>query len=256
MNILDKIVKTKLNELKKKEVSLQELIHQCEDGRVPLSLKKALLEKPGVIAEFKRKSPSKSWINQSADITEITRGYELGGASAISVLTDQDYFGGSLQDLEKARQAVAIPLLRKEFIIDPYQVYEAKVYGADLILLIARILTDEQIYDLSKLAKSLGLEVLLEVHHEQELLGIEFDYIDLVGVNNRNLDTFVTDIETSARLFAKLPSDVVKISESGIFDIEVVKRLIDVGYRGFLIGENFMRTEDPSQSCRDFINQL
>jgi len=210
----------------------------------------------GIIAEFKRRSPSRSVINQTAAVTDVVRAYEKAGASAISVLGDTKYFGGALEDLIQARNSVDIPVLRKEFIIDPYQIYEAKAFGADAVLLIAAILPEKEITKFSKLAKSLKLEVLLEIHNKKELENSDLTYVDMVGVNNRNLKTFEVSLEISKELSMLIPDEKVKVSESGISSVEAINELRNYGYKGFLIGENFMKTDDPGSSAAEFINKL
>ena len=209
----------------------------------------------GIIAEFKRRSPSKGWINQGADVASIATGYEEAGASAMSILTDGSYFGGALDDLERARGLVSIPILRKDFIVDEYQLIEAKAYGADAILLIAAAISTEECYKFASMAHYLDLEVLLELHSEKELEYVN-SHVDMVGVNNRNLGTFHTDIENSFRLVELLPGELVKVSESGIDSVETIRELKKVGYQGFLIGEQFMRSDDPSQALAEFIKSL
>ena len=220
------------------------------------SMKRALAQSStGIIAEFKRKSPSKGWINKDASPEEVTAAYAANGASALSILTDTPFFGGSLKDLRDARPGVNIPILRKDFIIDEYQLYQAKIVGADAILLIAAALEKEECAFLAGKAHELGLEVLLEIHSEKELEYVN-STIDMVGVNNRNLGTFVTDIENSFRLASALPKDTLLVSESGISSPDTVKRLRQAGFRGFLIGENFMKTDNPGKALGEFIKQL
>lgn len=209
----------------------------------------------GIMAEFKRKSPSKGLIHADAMIEEIAPAYQRGGASAMSVLTDNKFFGGSLEDLATARNLVDIPLLRKDFIIDTYQLAEARAIGADAVLLIAAALTPEQCAQLADAAASMGLEVLLELHDESELRYVN-DGIKMVGVNNRNLGSFHTDVYNSFRIADKLPEGKLLISESGISNPQTVKRLRGVGFRGFLIGENFMKETDPGQALAEFIHKL
>ena len=209
----------------------------------------------GIIAEFKRKSPSKGWLHPDAAIADVLPAYEKGGASACSVLTDSNFFGGSLGDLCKARSLVGLPLLRKDFIIDEYQLYQACIIGADAVLLIAAALRKEQCSMLAAKAHELKLEVLLEIHSEQELEYIE-DNIDMVGVNNRNLGTFHTDVENSFRLAEKLPKEMLLVSESGISSPQTVRQLRAAGFRGFLIGENFMKTPQPGNALKEFISKL
>lgn len=204
-----------------------------------------------IITEFKRKSPSKNWINQFADVVDVTTGYTANGAVALSVLTDEQFFGGSLFDLQQAR-INEIPILRKDFIVDEYQLAESKAFGADIILLIAACLSKAQILQISKTAKDLGLNVLLEIHEESEIDFIN-QHVDVVGINNRNLKTFEVDVEYSIRLAEKLPG-VIKISESGLSDMETVDYLVTKGFAGFLIGESFMKHEDPAEAFKNFLN--
>lgn len=220
------------------------------------SLSDSIVKGSGIIAEFKRRSPSKQVINHSSSIIDVVRGYEKSGVSGISVLADTKYFGGALDDLIQARDHVAIPLLRKEFIIDPYQIYEARAYGADAVLLIAAVLSPEEVVTFSAIAQELDLEVLLEVHNEEELRRSDLTHIDLVGVNNRNLKTFEVSLETSKELGPKIPDSKVKISESGISTTRAIKALKPYGFKGFLIGENFMRTEDPAAAAYKFLKEL
>ena len=210
----------------------------------------------GIIAEHKRRSPSKEVINNTLKVPNVVKGYENAGVCGISVLTDGPYFGGALEDLLLARAAVETPLLRKEFIVDPYQIIEAKAHGADAILLIAAVLTRADIHDLSTLAQSLGLEVLLEVHNLEELEKSIMPSLDLIGVNNRNLKTFEVSLDTSRALSTAIPSDFVKISESGISHVSAIKDLKTYGYSGFLVGENFMKTNDPGAAAQAFINDI
>ena len=260
MNILDKIIATKKVEVAnlKKVTSAESLKQGRYFDRTCLSLKERLMsrENPGIIAEFKQKSPSKGEINYAVKVEEVTRGYAGAGASGLSVLTDFEYFGGSIVNLVRAREAnPGTPILRKDFMIDSYQLLEAKAYGADVILLIAACLEKDQVDDLAREAKQLGLEVLLEIHDETELEKIS-EAVDLVGVNNRNLKTFEVSIETSMQLADKIPAGYVKISESGLSGIEGILRLYSAGYKGFLIGETFMKTPDPAAACRQLIENL
>lgn len=258
MNILDKIIRDKAQEVasKKKLIPLSYLLKSPLFDRKVISMSKSVSTGSGIIAEFKRRSPSKQVINHKDSIIEVVHGYEKAGASGVSVLTDTKYFGGSLDDLVQARDHLNIPLLRKEFIIDPYQIYEAKAFGADTILLIAAVLSPEQMIVFSQLAHELGLEVLLEVHNEEELKRSELDHVDLVGVNNRNLKTFEVSLETSKKLSEMIPDNKVKISESGISSVDSILSLKKFGYKGFLIGENFMKTEVPGNSAVQFIRAL
>ncbi len=259
MNILDKIVidKRKEVDLCKSLIPIQQLEASVLFERETISLAQKLKTSPsGIIAEHKRRSPSKSVINQSLNVQDVAKGYEGAGVCGMSVLTDSKYFGGSLDDLILARASSKLPLLRKEFIIDEYQIIEAKAYGADVILLIAAILTRDEIKQFSELAKSLNLDVLLEVHNEEELEKSIMPSLDMLGVNNRNLKTFEVSLETSKMLSEQIPNDFVKVSESGISSVEAIKELQPYGYKGFLIGENFMKTNDPGQSATDFIKAL
>ena len=259
MDILSKIVKDKYKEvdLKKSLIPASQLEQSILFGRKGASLAAALQNSnTGIIAEHKRRSPSKSTINQNTNVGQVAKGYEKGGVCGMSVLTDIKYFGGSLEDLLLARASVKMPLLRKEFIIDEYQILEAKAYGADVILLIAAVLSREEIKTFSELAKSLGLEVLLEIHNEEELHKSIMPSLDMLGVNNRNLKTFEVNLETSKSLSELIPNDFVKVSESGISSIEAIQDLKQYGYQGFLIGENFMKTNNPGQSAKTFIEKL
>ena len=259
MNILEKIVADKQFEveLRKKLIPIEQLENSVLFDKTPISLVNRLKESAsGIIAEHKRRSPSKSVINQDLNVFDVAKGYEKAGVCGISVLTDGKYFGGSLDDLLTARASCKLPLLRKEFIIDPYQIIEAKAYGADVILLIAAILSKEELMAYSELAKSLELEVLLEVHNEQELKKSLHETVDMIGVNNRNLKTFEVSLETSKALSALIPDDFVKVSESGISSVAAIKELQPYGYKGFLIGENFMKTENAGESAKQFIEEL
>ena len=259
MNILDKIVidKRKEVDLKKSLIPVQFLEMMPFYDRKTTSLSKKLkASNTGIIAEFKRKSPSKSIINETAKVDDVAIGYENAGVCGMSILTDEIYFGGTLDDLITARQSCNLPLLRKEFIIDDYQLFEAKAFGADVILLIAAILTKTEIKQFSELAKSLNLEVLLEVHNEEELNKSIMPSLDMIGVNNRNLKNFEVSLDISKQLSSLIPSDFVKVSESGISSIEAIKELQPFGYKGFLIGENFMKTDNAGESAKQFIKQL
>ena len=222
------------------------------------SLKKNVLDKTkhGIIAEIKRKSPSKGVINPNVSIEDISKGYVAAGVSAISVLTDADYFGGSNSDLTTVRRLNDIPILRKDFIVDEYQIIEAKSIGADAILLIAAALPAKELKRLSLFATSFGLEVLLEVHNEKELADTQDVPADLIGVNNRNLQTFEVSIDVSKKLISKIPKGMVAVSESGIENPSTIKELRNIGYSGFLIGQSFMQASAPENACRDFINTL
>lgn len=259
MNILDKITldKRKEVELRKSLIPISQLEQSVLFERSTVSLANHLRHsKSGIIAEHKRRSPSKSVINNGLNVQDVAKGYEDAGVCGMSVLTDGKYFGGSLDDLLTARASCNLPLLRKEFIIDEYQLLEAKAYGADVILLIAAILTRDEIKQFSEFAKSLNLDVLLEVHNEQELHKSIMPSLDMLGVNNRNLKTFDVCLDTSKSLSNLIPDDFVKVSESGISNIEAIKELRPYGYQGFLIGENFMKTENPGASATEFIKNL
>ena len=237
MNILDKIVTDKYKEvdLKKSLIPTQQLETSVLFNRDTFSLANALCHsETGIIAEHKRRSPSKGTINQDTNVGQVAKGYKKAGVCGMSVLTDIKYFGGSLEDLQLARASVDMPLLRKEFIIDEYQIIEAKANGADVILLIAAVLSREEIKTFSELAQSL----------------------DMLGVNNRNLKAFEVSLETSKSLSRLIPNEFVKVSESGISSIEAIKGLKEYGYQGFLIGENFMKTDNPGKSAFDFIQKL
>lgn len=224
----------------------------------PHSLRSCLkrAEGVGIIAEIKRRSPSKGVINNEISIEQLSRGYIEAGASALSILTDTRYFGGSLEDLITARRLNSCPVLRKDFMIDPYQVIEAKSVGADVVLLIAAALSPAEVRKLGSLARSLGLEVLLEVHNELELESHLCQEVDLVGVNNRDLTTFAVDIGCSERLAPKIPTEFIKITESGISEAETIRALKGCGYQGFLIGEAFMKTCAPDLACQKLIERV
>ncbi len=254
--ILQNIVAAKKRELitKKKEIPVKKFENSF---LIPcFSLREVLLQKEttGIIAEFKRKSPSRQIINKHSDVMEVTSGYIKAGASALSVLTDSNYFGGTPEDLRRSR-INSCPILRKDFIIDEYQVMEAKHMGADVILLIAAILSPLKLRTLSSLARQTGMEVLLEIHQESELGHIN-ELIDLVGVNNRNLKNFSVSLETSLKLYDHIPQHMVKVSESGIKSPEDIILLQQKGFKGFLIGETFMSAEKPEMACEEFIIDL
>jgi indole-3-glycerol phosphate synthase len=259
MNILDQIIASKRKEiaLNKSVIAINQLENTALFNAKTHSLSKSILNSPfGIIAEHKRRSPSKGTINHSLSVEEVAKGYENAGASGISVLTDRQYFGGSLDDLLLAKAAVNTPLLRKEFIIDEYQILEAKAHGADAILLIAAVLTRAEIKSLSEFAHSIALEVLLEVHNLEELEKSIMPSLDIIGVNNRNLKTFEVSLQNSIDLVAQIPADFVKISESGLSTVEDLKGLQSHGFQGFLIGENFMKTDNPGLALEQFINKL
>ncbi|MGB2085762.1 MAG: indole-3-glycerol phosphate synthase TrpC [Flavobacteriaceae bacterium] len=259
MTILDRIIADK-----KKEVSQRKSLFPTSYwetsplfARDPNSLKNRLQTSPsGIIAEHKRRSPSKQNINSTLSVAQVAKAYENAGACGISVLTDGKYFGGSLDDLSLARAVTTLPLLRKEFIIDDYQLIEAKAFGADVILLIAAVLSRNEIQHLSTFAKGLGMEVLLEVHNQEELQKALMPSLDLIGVNNRNLNDFSVSLDVSRALAEEIPDAFIKVSESGISQVEAIKDLKTYGYQGFLIGEKFMKTEHPGQIAHKFINAV
>ena len=260
MTILDKIIAKKTVEVEqaKAAVPLAELEHMPLFARRCLALRDTVLDpaKNGIIAEYKRASPSKGIINDRVPVATVVGGYQDAGVSAVSVLTDAPFFKGSLDDLVAARAALAIPLLRKEFIMDEYQIAEAKAHGADIILLIAAVLDTERVKTLSESAKSLGMNVLLEVHNREELERSMMDSVDAIGVNNRNLNDFSVSLDHSLELVDLIPERFIKVSESGISDPDTIRRLRGVGFEGFLIGENFMKTADPAQAIKDFVKKI
>jgi indole-3-glycerol phosphate synthase len=258
MNILDTIIAKKRTEVaqRKQQTSIAELEKGYFFANPTLSLVSFLADpsKTGIIAEFKRRSPSKGIINDKVSVEEVTTAYAAHGASGISVLTDHEFFGGSLEDLVAAT-VNEVPLLRKDFMIDEYQLIEAKAFGAEVILLIAACLTPAEVKRMAGAAKQLGLEVLLEIHNEEEL-GHICGSVDLVGVNNRNLKTFEVSIQPSLDLINKIPKEKPAVAESGISDVNTIVTLREAGFKGFLIGENFMKQASPSIAFADFVNQL
>ena len=253
-DILSEIIANKRFEvdLQKQAISIEQLQEGINEVPASRSMKRALASSDsGIIAEFKRRSPSKGWIKQEARPEEIVPSYLAAGASALSILTDEKFFGGSLKDIRTARPLVDVPIIR----IDEYQLYQAKIVGADAVLLIAAALKQEKCQELAEQAHELGLEVLLEIHSAEELPYIN-SKIDMIGINNRNLGTFFTDVENSFRLAGQLPQDAVLVSESGISDPEVVKRLRTAGFRGFLIGETFMKTPQPGETLQNFLKAI
>lgn len=258
-DILQEIVATKRAEIdrRKRETDLQALYRQAETPRATRhSLREALRSSStGIISEFKRRSPSKGWINRDADVQSVVRAYQQAGATALSVLTDTPYFGGTDDDLRAARQTCTLPILRKDFTIDEFQLVESRALGADAVLLIAAALTQEQCLRLAETAHQLELEVLLEIHDQSEL-DYYSEYVDVLGVNNRNLGSFHTDVANSFRLIEQMPQEATPISESGISNPDTVKELRAIGFKGFLIGENFMKTDAPGDSLKSFINAL
>lgn len=259
-NILDKIVAKKREEIAiaKRQLSGLQLQESELFSRECYPLRK-FVEDParsGIIAEFKRSSPSKGIINSNSSVKEVTSGYAAAGASALSVLTDSSFFGGSYIDLIEARQANQIPILRKDFILDEYQILEAKAWGADIILLIASILHPDETKRMASLAKRLGMSVLLEVHNKRELEHNLCDDLDAVGVNNRNLGDFTVSLQHSYDLVSQIPDQFIKVSESGISDPNTIVELKTAGFNGFLIGENFMREHHPGQAMEEFVKSI
>lgn len=259
MTILDKIVENKRAELAtmKKELPIEVLKESEYFHRDGFSMKASLTaSKSGIISEFKRKSPSKGFIKEGAIVTEITPGYEANGASGISVLADKDFFAGGAADVKAARGVVEhTPILFKEFLIDEYQLYLAKASGADVVLLIASILDVEICHRLALQAKEMGLETLLELYEPEEV-GHIFPGVDMVGINNRNLKTFEVDLQASINLCHSIPDEYLKVSESGISNPETVKMLRKEGFQGFLMGENFMKQQDPAKALGEFIDAV
>jgi indole-3-glycerol phosphate synthase len=259
MNILDKIILDKRQEviLKKSIIPIQQLeksvLFEAKTTSMSANLRKS---KSGIIAEHKRRSPSKASINYDYTVNQVVTAYENAGVCGISVLTDGKYFGGSLDDLLLAKASVKTPLLRKDFVIDEYQILEAKAFGADCILLIAAVLSPTEIKYLSKFAQALGLEVLLEVHNLFELETSITATVNMIGVNNRNLKTFEVSLDNSIQLADKIPNEFVKVSESGISSIDAIKELQNFNYQGFLIGENFMKADSIAEVTREFIKKL
>lgn len=260
MNILEKIIVHKRKEVEEKKslVPVKMLEQSTYFGGKPLSMKKYLLreDKSGIIAEFKRKSPSEGVINTQAKVEKTSIGYMQAGASALSILTDTQFFGGKNEDILLARKYNFCPIIRKDFIIDEYQILETKSLGADTVLLIASALTPAEVKTLAAFTKSFGMEVLLEVHNEKELKEYITDDVDMVGVNNRNLGTFETAVQTSIDLASMIPDVFVKISESGIKSPETIVELRQYGYRGFLMGTYFMKYSRPEKACEEFIEKL
>lgn len=260
-DILDEIIAHKRIEIAAQEQNvpisfLEDLLEKNDDMAKVHSMKASLAASAtGIIAEFKRRSPSKDWINKDADAKIIPASYQQAGASALSILTDEHFFGGGLRDIRAARPTVSLPILRKDFIISRYQLLQAKAAQADAVLLIAAALSKEECNALACEAHKLGLEVLLEMHHEGELDYVN-EYVDMAGINNRNLGTFHTDVENSFRMAEKLPADILKVSESGISNPQTVKLLRQEGFRGFLIGETFMKTANPGNTLSTFIKEL
>ncbi|SHK78833.1 indole-3-glycerol phosphate synthase TrpC [Hymenobacter psychrotolerans] len=261
MTILDKIIAHKRQEVAERQslVPVRRLEQSPYLQAQPLSLSRYLLrdDLSGIIAEFKRKSPSKGVINAHAPVERTTLGYMQAGAAALSVLTDTEFFGGRNEDLTTARRFNFCPILRKDFVLDEYQILEARSIGADAVLLIAAALTGAEVLRLGRFAKSLGLEVLLEIHNEAELdSALHPDAVTLVGVNNRNLHDFSVSLDTSGELARRIPAEFVKVTESGLTSAAEIEALRAVGYRGFLIGETFMRHSRPEKACAALVQQL
>ncbi len=261
MTILDEIIAQKRVEVaQRREATPISVLEQMPDfKRQCLSARDAVQEfrSTGIIAEFKRKSPSKGIINDQADVSTTTQGYVRAGAAVLSVLTDEPFFGGTPADLQAARLAnPETPILRKDFIVDRYQLLEAKAWGADVVLLIAACLTPEEVAELSLQAHDLSMQVLLEVHDEDELDRSLNVNVDLVGVNNRDLKTFVTSIDTSLRLVERIPDTFAKITESGLHDADTMLTLFRAGFDGFLIGEAFMKTTDPAATLQTLVTDF
>jgi len=258
-NILEKIVKERKRTIKK----LKRIISEEQWEMMPLflkecvSLKKALLDKDntGIIAEFKRASPSKGIINADVDVFDVVLDYQMNGATGLSILTEPIFFGGNNDDILTVSSSLSLPILRKDFIVDEYQVVETKALGADVVLLIAAVITKLETQRFTKLAHELGMEVILEIHNEMELDWIS-DEIDIVGVNNRDLKTFSVDINRSIELGKKIPDDKIKISESGIDNVATISFLGQHGFKGFLMGEKFMKEKDPGKALKIFTQKL
>lgn len=256
-NILEKIIENKRVEVEQRKISqpVSQLMKMEFYNRVPINVRTIFnSEKLNIIAEYKRQSPSKGIINANASVIDVVTAYQAAGATAISVLTDEKYFGGTLKDLTEARR-VSIPLLRKDFIIDHYQIVESKAYGADIILLIAACLQPIEIKEFAAIAKSMGLNTLLEIHSEDELMD-DYTHIDMIGINNRNLKNFEVNLGHSIDLSKKLPSGIIRIAESGINDLESIKLLVNEGFNGFLIGEMLMKTNAPGKALDNLFNDF
>lgn len=261
-DILEEIVAYKRQEIAERSryVPIRQFMGDVQkmlDAGNPVSMREALMQSgTGIIAEFKRKSPSKGWINKDIKPEDVTPLYQKYGATALSVLTDTDFFGGYDEFIQRSRvSGVTIPILYKNFIVTEYQLFQARYCGASAVLLIAACLTKEECLRLQELAHSLGMETLLEMHSERDLEYAEIEP-DMYGINNRNLGTFVTDVNNSFRLAECLPQGVCKVSESGIDDAQTVRDLREVGFRGFLMGEHFMKTDTPGKALGEFIKAL
>lgn len=259
MSILKEIVANKQQEVsqRKRAVSLLELESMPNFTKECLSFKEHLLnpEKLGIIAEFKRRSPSKGIINAKAEAKNVTSGYQAGGASALSVLTETSYFDGSDIDLTEAKSVTSIPIIRKDFVVDIFQIAESKALGADAILLIAEVLEKEQLSEYLAYAHEIGLQALIEVHGESDLIKLP-SAAQIIGVNSRNLNTFDVNLNHSAHMLSLLPQAVVKVAESGITSVEDYLTLKQIGFDAFLIGEFFMRNQNPGKACLNFTNAI
>ncbi|WP_185849497.1 indole-3-glycerol phosphate synthase TrpC [Blattabacterium cuenoti] len=258
MNILEKIVYVKQKEVYKNKIvcPVKKLENSSFFERKTLSLVKNIkTSHTGIIAEFKCKSPSKGIINNTESVEKVVKDYESAGVCGISILTEKHFFSGKNENLKKSRPIVSVPILRKDFIIDEYQIIESKSIGADVILLIAGILSKNQISDFSKLAKSIDLEVIIEIHNEFEIEKIT-ESSDIIGINSRSLKTFIVDYNNCLKLSSKIPNNYIKIAESGIDDVNHIFKLRKQGFKGFLIGEYFMRKKDPGKICKYFIESL
>ncbi len=257
MTILEKITVHKKKEVEKikRKKPMEQLKKSVFFNRECYSLYQSIKNTNGIIAEFKRKSPSKGIINDTASIENVVKGYQKAKVAAISILTDSHFFGGADSDLIEAKKHVNIPILRKDFIVNSYQIYQAKAIGADAILLIAAILTSSEIKEFTSLAHNLGMAVLFEVHTQIELEKY-IPEIKIVGINNRNLNTFEVDFQNSIKLRNQLPKNTLKIAESGISDPKNIKMLKNHGFDGFLIGENFMKSKNPAIACKEFIQKI
>lgn len=262
-DVLDEIVAWKRIEVaQQKEIVAPKDLHSkvenimAEDNYYKMSMRDSLASSSsGIIAEFKRKSPSKGWIKEEGRPDVIPASYAANGASALSILTDEKYFGGCMKFVEIARPTVNIPILRKEFIVDEYQIFQARQIQANAILLIAACLTKDEVKSFTSLAHELNLEVLLELHNEREFEYCNLD-ADMIGINNRDLGCFVTDVQHSFDMIERLPAEVLKVSESGIGNPATVRDLRSVGFRGFLMGEHFMKSLDPGEELKKFIEQI
>ncbi|WP_027378366.1 indole-3-glycerol phosphate synthase TrpC [Chryseobacterium daeguense] len=257
MNILDKIIQRKKEEISvsKSRIPVGDLKNTMFFERENFSLKHNIKNKSGIIAEFKRKSPSKGIINDTISPLEVTSKYQELGAGGVSILTDTEFFGGSIEDILSVRNHINIPILRKDFMIDEYQFYEAKSIGADAVLLIAACLSPQQVMEFTELSHELGMEVLLEIYTEDELKHFNQN-IDLVGINNRNLKDFKVDLQHSVNLKNQLPENAVSVAESGIYSVQDFKFLKQKGFDGFLMGEYFMKNEDPGEKFKEFMAEV